>query len=396
MAILDRFLVKLCQHKKRVKFSNALSNIPNPPKKVFPPNLVSTFNYVRSYMVNSSLRKLIVGGGTGEGGAGRADQLARLLGFLQQLPRPRPRLLLAGAVLCTAGSHTFDWERARQAARDGDHWRDIERCREIRQQTVVCQTCGQRLKIEGAMAGVDYCACPSAPASVYGRSAPGTDWTPFIERKDILVWRREVTGQRGMYEYKMYGDFSDVTADEFLAVQLDMSEFRLSWDRSAAQCGLVDSDPAGPGIVYHWEVNWPRFFSNRDYCCYREHSVAEDGTMLVVSRSTEHPACPARRKTVRVTDYTSVLAIRPHTTSDQTGLEFCLTGFENAGVQLPETIITWVAIRGMPEFMMNLRDACLKLRSKQAPDTVRTPAPAPAFTSNNLQSRMSQTSPAYA
>ena len=71
-----------------------------------------------------------------------------------------------------------------------------------RQQTVVCQTCGQRLKIEGAMAGVDYCACPSAPASVYGRSAPGTDWTPFIERKDILVWRREVTGQRGMYEYK--------------------------------------------------------------------------------------------------------------------------------------------------------------------------------------------------
>ena len=74
----------------------------------------------------------------------------------------------------------------------------------------------------------------------------------------------------------------------------------------------------------------------------REHSVAEDGTMLVVSRSTEHPACPARRKTVRVTDYTSVLAIRPHTTSDQTGLEFCLTGFENAGVQLPETIITWV------------------------------------------------------
>ena len=52
----------------------------------------------------------------------------------------------------------------------------------------------------------------------------------------------------------------------------------------------------------------------------------------------------------------------------------------------------------MPEFMMNLRDACLKLRSKQAPDTVvaavRTPGP--AFTSNNLQSRMSQTSPAYA
>jgi len=30
-------------------------------------------------------------------------------------------------------------------------------------------------------------------------------------------------------------------------------------------------------------------------------------------------------------------------------------GFENPGVQLPESIITWVAIRGMPEFMLNLR-----------------------------------------
>ena len=48
---------------------------------------------------------------------------------------------------------------------------------------------------------------------------------------------------------------------------------------------------------------------------------------------------------------------------------------------------------------MNLRDACLKLRSAQAPDTVvRTPgpAPAPAFPANNLQSTMSQASPAYA
>ena len=32
-----------------------------------------------------------------------------------------------------------------------------------------------------------------------------------------------------------------------------------------------------------------------------------------------------------------------------------LSGFENPGVALPESIITWVAIRGMPEFMQNLR-----------------------------------------
>ena len=42
-----------------------------------------------------------------------------------------------------------------------------------------------------------------------------------------------------------------------------------------------------------------------------------------------------------------------------------MTGYEDPGLQLPESIITWVAVRGMPEFMINLRAACLKLREQQ-------------------------------
>jgi len=34
-------------------------------------------------------------------------------------------------------------------------------------------------------------------------------------------------------------------------------------------------------------------------------------------------------------------------------------------VKLPESIITWVAIRGMPEFMLNLRKACFKYRTEE-------------------------------
>jgi hypothetical protein len=37
----------------------------------------------------------------------------------------------------------------------------------------------------------------------------------------------------------MYGKFDDVTATEFLSVQLDMSEFRLTWDNSTAQCFVL-------------------------------------------------------------------------------------------------------------------------------------------------------------
>ena len=43
-------------------------------------------------------------------------------------------------------------------------------------------------------------------------------------------------------------------------------------------------------------------------------------------------------------NYRSALTVRPHTAPELPGTEFCLTGFEDPGVQLPETIITWVSI----------------------------------------------------
>lgn len=328
------------------------------------------------------------------------NQLLDLLRSLAKKCR-NPKYVLGGAIL--SNSSGFDWKKERlgNLALE-DYYKEIDACNAIKQQTITCNKCGHRLRIEGPVPTVTYCICPNTPSSVYGLASEGCDWIPFLERGDIIVWRKEHQTMKGMYEYKMYGSFDDVTADEFFSVQLDMSEFRLSWDKSTAHCNVLDTDTETGGIVYYWEVNWPRFFSNRDYCCYREHSVDPDtGTMLVISRSTDHPACPSKRKVWRVQDYESVLTIRPHTTSDKPGIEFSLTGFENPGVQLPEAIITWVAIRGMPEFMMNLREACLKLRKDQQLQSVKVlTSPAkeemakPGY-QDNYQSGMKQT-PIYA
>ena len=221
----------------------------------------------------------------------------------------------------------------------------------------------------------------------------------------------------------MYGNFDDVSADEFLFNQLDMSEFRLSWDKNTAQAVVIDEDEESQagGIVYYWEVNWPRFFSNRDYCCYRQ--TAEDpetGTVMVLSKSVDHPKCPNNKRTWRVKDYFSTLIVKPHTTrllqcnmnsipdlltklifSDKPGLEFCLTGYEDPGLQLPESIITWVAVRGMPEFMINLRAACLKLREQQAVTSQGKKEPeaakeSPRSFQENYQQSMSGQSRMYA
>ena len=86
----------------------------------------------------------------------------------------------------------------------------------------------------------------------------------------------------------MYGRFDDVTAQEFLEIQMDLSEFRLKWDISTAQCHIINqsveelssadelSFTSDWSQVYYWEVNWPRFFSNRDYVCARRAVIIDD------------------------------------------------------------------------------------------------------------------------
>jgi len=242
-------------------------------------------------------------------------------------------------------------------------YKEIDEAEQLTLETLTCRKCGLRLRIDGELAEVSYCHCPDSPKSVFGVVGP-SGWSPFLERRDILVWRRQHSSMKGMYEYKMYGSFADVTAEEFLFVQNDLSRFRTSWDSSTKEVSQLAEE--GSSVVYYWEVNWPRFFSNRDYCCHRTvQTDSPSSTTACVSSSTEHPACKAPRGLVRVTDYTSVLTVRPHQTSDRPGLHFCLTGFENPGVALPESIITWVAIRAMPEFMLNLRTVCHRLRRER-------------------------------
>ncbi len=56
------------------------------------------------------------------------------------------------------------------------------------------------------------------------------------------------------------------------------------------------------------------------------------------------------------------MSLKPTTAWNAKGLEFSLTAYENPGVSLPASVTTWVAMRGMPEFMQHLRDACHDLR----------------------------------
>merc|ERR1711936_1174675 len=57
------------------------------------------------------------------------------------------------------------------------------------------------------------------------------------------------------------------------------------------------------------------------------------------------------------------MAITATNGPDLPGVEFSLTMFEDPGCQLPESITSWVAMRALPDFITNMRLACLKLRA---------------------------------
>lgn len=56
----------------------------------------------------------------------------------------------------------------------------------------------------------------------------------------MIIWRREENNS-GLYAYKVYGSFPDVSAEEFLQVQIDI-EYRKEWDATAKELEIIDTD----------------------------------------------------------------------------------------------------------------------------------------------------------
>nr|ACO15125.1 StAR-related lipid transfer protein 7 [Caligus clemensi] len=251
------------------------------------------------------------------------------------------------------------------------HFRDLEDVYELRRRTLICKACGKRKIIQSKIEEIEYCTCSSPYFQLSDiDNEEALDWLPFLEQKDILVWRKAHPKLDGLFAYKMYGRFHDVSPREFLSAQLDISEFRKSWDTSTVECTAL-KETQGPergsiDQVYYWEVAWPKFFANRDYVCQRSVRMSVDtGRIVVYTEAVQHPEYPRHNKEFRVENYFSILTIQSVKEGDldAKGLEFTLTAFENLGLSLPTSITTWVAMRGLPQYIQDMRRACLQKKT---------------------------------
>lgn len=82
----------------------------------------------------------------------------------------------------------------------------------------------------------------------------------------------------------VYGYYDDISPADFLETQLDL-KYRKKWDNSVLKLDLVESDERNQVDIVHWEMQWPRMFSNRDYCFARRHLVDKTkNTMIILNK----------------------------------------------------------------------------------------------------------------
>ncbi|XP_034945199.1 uncharacterized protein [Chelonus insularis] len=128
------------------------------------------------------------------------------------------------------------------------------------------------------------------------------DCKSFIEHQDMLIWRKE-DKETGLYAYKGFGTYSDVSAEEFLQVQVDI-DHRKVWDPTARELEIIDTHPkCASAKDYHNDViYWKMLFSNRDY-------------------------------------------------------------IEDPGINIPAAVTTWVAASELPDFLCRMRQAAKEYKT---------------------------------
>lgn len=289
--------------------------------------------------------------------------------FRGQVQRQAKGFLLSSAALLA-----FDWDRERIEYDDvKEYFDDFNFLERLQRETIYCGQCQKRREIDCRIDGICYCRCPKNVEQVLGRPENDyTAWEPYIEQPDMITWRREV--KPGLYSYKVYVEYPDITAEDFLHVQTDV-EYRKKWDNTAVSLEVIDEDTAkgSNSHIIYWEMLWPKLFANREYVFNRRFFVDRSKKVIViVNKSVQHPKAPARPGNHRVNEFWSYMVIKPTTNAfNKPGVSFILTYFDNPGLSIPKYITNWVAKKQMPDFLGQLHQATLNYASMKKQNETR-------------------------
>lgn len=293
----------------------------------------------------------------------RAQQIAQLYGRLYSdsarrvllgrlWRRLRGRSGHASAVMAAlAGVFVWDEERIQEE----ELQRSIDEMKRLEEMSAMFQSPGFERHL------------PEPKSQTGGSEASGAKeqpWEMVMDKKHFKLWRRPITGSH-LYQYRVFGTYTDVTPRQFFNVQLD-TEYRKKWDALVIKLEVIERDVVSGSEVLHWVTHFPYPMYSRDYVYVRRYSVdQENNVMVLVSRAVEHPSVPESPEFVRVRSYESQMVIRPHKSFDENGFDYLLTYSDNPQTVFPRYCVSWMVSSGMPDFLEKLHMATLKAKNME-------------------------------
>lgn len=169
--------------------------------------------------------------------------------FIMRIVKHRIGVRGKDLVLGALGVTAYDWKANKISDNEiKAHQTDLEYIYKLKDKTI-CKRCSRHSRI---------CRCDRGSMESTEKKIFNSydNWKVFIEKKDLIVWRR--LHSSGHYEYKVYGSYEDVSAEDFLNVQIDI-QYRKLWDATAVNLNVIENDPdptSNSDIVY-WEILWP-------------------------------------------------------------------------------------------------------------------------------------------
>ncbi|CDS42354.1 star lipid transfer protein 7 [Echinococcus multilocularis] len=239
----------------------------------------------------------------------------------------------------------------------------------------------------------------SSRLSADGTGFVDSAWECMINRPDLRMWRRPSCKTSnnssktaiGLYEYRVCGSFSDISARCFLEVQLNLA-YRRHWDKSVVVLESRKSANAAESEVIRWVARFPFPLARREYIYTRRWwlttaGIGDQAFALIVSRvgntrsrdSTASTAMVPQDNSeeaqsggglVPVRSYESNMLIRSHGSIDEPGLDYFLIYFDDPQLVCSTEAASRLSLTVIPRLLDKLHDAALNISTKGLPDTV--------------------------
>lgn len=189
-------------------------------------------------------------------------------------------------------------------------------------------------------------------------------WDVCVDRKEIKV-AKVMLGDAGV-TLRAWATVPGVSI--FVAFYLfhDFSR-RVGWDKVFSTMSLVGDSAQGSDVLY--SVLKAPGVTPRDFLQFRRAKMQEDGSILMMLRSAEHPDMPENKNYIRAESYISGYVLRQGYEKGQPVLNIFLMSCSDIKGLVPKWVISYMAPRKPGEWVESLRKACVEYQQSN-PDYV--------------------------